>query len=164
MEREGVEIKIYKYEEASDFMHDVYLVLRGSYLLFTRLEALLAGDENNTDYTLDYRLSFLGSYLDGEDNDDESESVALPLPNAFTWFGTPADLAHMMDLLHEKGYIEVPKRTSGERNNECFSRMIGSHFRLAQGSEKSVLNNLKDSRITPDNQFKIAMDKLPQKR
>lgn len=163
LEREGVENKIYKYEDC-DFVHDVYLVLKGSHLLFTRLEALLAGDENDTDCALDYRLSFLGSYLDEEDNDDESEAVALPLPNAFTWLGTPAELACMMDMLHEKGYIEVPKRTSGERNNEGFSRMIGSHFRLAQGSEKSVLNNLKDSRITPDNQFKIAMDKLPQKR
>lgn len=164
LEREGVEIKIYKYEEDSDFMHDVYLVLKGSYLLFTHLDAILAGEENDTDCALDYRLSFLGSYLDEEDNDDELEAIALPLPNAFTWFGTPAELACMMDMLHEKGYIEVPKRTNGERNNEGFSKMIGSHFRLAQGSEKSVLNNLKDSRITPDNQFQVAMNKLPMKR
>ena len=69
-----------------------------------------------------------------------------------------------MDTLNEKGYIDAPLRANGERNNEAFNKIIGSHFRLADGSERSVLNNLKDSRITPDNQFKITMDKLPKKR
>lgn len=161
LEQKDIENKIFRHEE-SDLMHDVYLVLKGAYLLFTRLDALLSGDENDTDYALDYRLSFLGSYLD--DEKDESEAAPMPLPNAFMWFGTPAELACLMDTLHEKGYIETPKRTNGERNNEGFSRMIGSHFRLAKGSEKSVLNNLKDPRITPDNQFKIVMDKLPKKK
>jgi len=69
-----------------------------------------------------------------------------------------------MNTLNEQGYIDAPLRANGERNNEGFNKIICSHFRLANGSERSVLNNLKDSRITPDNQFKIIMDKLPKRR
>lgn len=159
LEQDGVENKIYRYED-SDFMHDVYLVLNGSYQIFTRLDSLLAGEEKDADRALNYSLSFLGSYLEEKDG----EVNPAPLSNAFTWFGTPAELACLMSTLHEKGYIEAPNRTNGERNNEGFGKMIGSHFRLAEGSEKSVLNNLKDSRITPDNQFYLVMNKLPKKR
>jgi hypothetical protein len=156
LQYDDIEIKIFHYQN-SDLLHDTYLVLKAALRLFDNLDTLIKSDDDALDEYLEYRLSFLGI------NDDKDKELNIT-HNAFTWYGTPAELACLMDTLNEKGYIDAPLRANGERNNESFNKIIGSHFRLADGSEKSVLNNLKDSRITPDNQYKIAIDKLPKKR
>ena len=154
-----IETRIFRYQN-SDLLHDTYLVLKAALRLFENLDTLIESNDDALDDYLEYRLSFLGI---NNDTDNEKE-LNIACHNAFTWYGTPAELACLMDTLNEKGYIDAPLRVNGDRNNEGFNKMVGSHFRLADGSEKSVLNNLKDNRITPDNQFKIAIDKLPKKK
>lgn len=153
-----IEHQIFKSGKIDD-MYDIFLVLNGLHTLLVNIDDLISGKISD-DSALDYRLSTMSTYPEKECEEEDNE----PLHNAFTWYGTPAELACLMGTLNEKGYIDAPKRSNGDRNNEGFNKMISSHIRLDDGSNKSVLNNLKDNRMTPDNLFLLAMNKLPKKR
>ncbi len=83
--------------------------------------------------------------------------------DAIEWKGSPSEIALLMSTLADKGYIDYPMRKNGARNSAEFHRNICQHFSLHNGSVVSILNSLKDNRITPDNLFQLAMDKIPHK-
>ena len=97
-------------------------------------------------------------------NSEKSQNAEAPtqLHSAIKWKGSPAELACLFTTLADNGYIDCPDRKDGGRNNAAFARLIYSHINISNGSFDTLVNNLKDSRITANNQFKIAMDRLPK--
>ncbi len=163
--KKNIERKIFQAELDSDIIWDQYLILKCAWYIIGNLKEITSGENKEFEKEINYKLSFSGhmeQYEDIETSDDSEESDTQANYNAFRWFGSPAELSTLMQTLADNGYIDTPYRKDGGRNNEGFSRKICSIFQLDKGSVKSVLNNLKDSRITPDNNFKLAMDKLPK--
>ena len=80
-------------------MHDIFLVLKGLYMLLTNIDDFLSKELLPGGYPLNYSLSRYPE--EDEDNEDEEENE--PLLNTFVWYGTPAELACLMGTLNEKG-------------------------------------------------------------
>ncbi|MFR9525806.1 MAG: hypothetical protein SNI91_06570 [Rikenellaceae bacterium] len=166
LSRENIELTIYRFKIDPDSTHDVYKNLNCLYQILTNVESLI-DDDKALKNLLNYNLAFgrlVADYkkeetdkAEGESDDQEARS------DAFTWYGKPSELATLMSTLAENGYINTPMRDNNERNNEGFSRKILAHFKLNEGARRSVVNSLKDNTISPNNRFKIAMDKLPIK-
>ncbi len=166
LSRENIELTIYRFEIDPDSTHDVYKNLNCLYQILTNVESLI-DDDDTLNNLLNYNLVFSHSiegYKKAELNKKESKNDDQETrPDAFTWYGKPSELAALMSTLAENGYINAPMRDNNQRNNEGFSRKIFAHFKLNEGARRSVVNSLKDNTISPNNRFKIAMDKLPIK-
>lgn len=159
-----LELNIFREERDADILHDVYMALDAMYKILKSQESLIL-DNSELKNILSYNLSMLchspkTPMLDSE----RSQDVETPmhLHNAIEWNGSPAELACLFTTLADNGYINYPDRKDGGRNNAAFARLIYSHINIANGSFDTLVNNLKDSRITANNQFKIAMDRLPK--
>ena len=165
LSRKDIELTIFRFEIDSNATYDIFLNLNCLYQILSNVENLIDDDEalkKLLDYNLTYSNGIPNYNSEAVEDDDNLKDNEASRMDAFGWCGTPSELASLMSTLADNGYINSPTRKNGERNNEGFARQIQSHFKLNSGSHRTVLNSLKDNRITPDNQFKIAMDKLPK--
>lgn len=159
-----LELMIFREEYEADILHDVYMALAAMYEILKNQESLIS-DSSELERILSYNLSTLRHepkpQLIGVKRVDEAQNP-INLHDAIKWSGTPAELAYLFSTLAENGYIVSPDRKDGNRNNAAFARQIYSHFNILDGSFDTLVNNLKDNRISANNQFKLAMDKLPK--
>ncbi|MFI3293052.1 MAG: hypothetical protein SNI70_05990 [Rikenellaceae bacterium] len=166
IEFESVEKKINYAWEISDGINSATAALEGLLEILENIEGLIE-DSSDLEHILDYQITFndtlkdmgfKSSYfeIDEEEIDHNTDT--------FTWNGTPSELALLFFTLVDNGYIEPPLLTDGKVNKSGLSRKISTHFNLVKGSFKSVLNALGENTITPDNQFYIAMNKVPRNR
>lgn len=166
LSRKNIEQSIYRFKVDPDSTHDIYKNLNCLYQILINVEGLI-NDDKALKKVLNYRLAnnyYIPDYKKDKLNNIESESNEQEARiDAFTWYGKPSELALLMSTLAENGYINAPMRDNNERNNEGFARNILANFRLHNGAPRSLVNSLKDNTISPNNRFKIAMDKLPIK-
>lgn len=159
-----LELNIFKEEYDADLLHDVYMALEAMGQILENQESLIA-DNSDLKRILSYNLSILKREPKpqmlgmGKDVDNDEP---VNLHDALNWNGTPAELAYLFSSLADNGYITPPGRRDGNRNNAAFARQIYSHINILNGSFDTLVNNLKDNRIAANNQFKLAMDRLPK--
>ncbi len=166
LSRVDIEQSIYRFKIDPDSTHDIYKNLNCLHQILINVETLI-NDDKALKKLLNYRLAnnfYLLDYKKDKLNNIEDESAEQKARiDAFTWYGKPSELATLMSTLAENGYINAPVRDNNERNNEGFARHILANFKLHNGAPRSLVNSLKDNTISPNNRFKIAMDKLPIK-
>lgn len=160
LSREDIELTIFRFEIDSDTTYDIYKNLNCLYQIFTNIEQVIE-DNVALKTLLDYRINSTELEIDKENKGDEEEEFT-PRKDAIMWHGTATELAALMGSLADNGYINPPLQKNGERNNQAFMEIIQDHYKLHDGSFRTLVNSLRDNPLTPDNRFKIAMNKIPQ--